>query len=211
MSMFSPHAQRVDPSYTELVRTLIGYHEQGAYERDLAMVGRGALDRLRALPAGSNKRALVLDIDETSLLNDWPRLVSPDRQAYDPAAWQAWIDSACVPAVDTTLELFHTARGLGLEVFFITGRHPEVLEATRQNLRRVGYEGWSDIICEPFSGPPPGVPTFPTAAAYKTAARWGLTARGYQIVMSVGDQESDLAGGYADATVRLPNPFYTVL
>jgi predicted secreted acid phosphatase len=166
------------------------------------------LERLKALPAGGKKRALVLDIDETSLLNDWPRLVCPDRQAYDPVAWQAWIESASAPAVGRTLELFDAARGRGLEVFFITGRHPDVMPA---NLRRAGYKGWSEIICETLCGASPAVPTFPTAAAFKTAARWGLTARGYQIVLSVGDQESDLAGGYADATIRLPNPFYTVL
>lgn len=211
MSMFSPHAQRVDPSHTELVRALIHYHAEGAYQRDLATVGLGALERLKALPAGGKKRALVLDIDETSLLNDWPRLVCPDRQAYDPVAWQAWIESASAPAVGRTLELFDAARGRGLEVFFITGRHPDVMPATERNPRRAGYKGWSEIICEPLCGASPAVPTFPTAAAFKTAARWGLTARGYQIVLSVGDQESDLAGGYADATIRLPNPFYTVL
>jgi acid phosphatase len=211
MSMFSPHARRVDLSHTELVQTLIRYHAEGAYQKDLAAAGRDALAKLKAVPARGKMRALVLDIDETSLLNDWPRLVDPARQTYHPAAWQAWIESACAPAVGSTVELFDAARSRGLDVFFITGRHPDELKATERNLLRAGFKGWSEIICEPFAGPPPGVPTFPTATAFKTAARWGVVARGYRIVLSVGDQESDLTGGYADATVRLPNPFYTVV
>ena len=211
MPMFSPHARRVDPGHTELLRTLIHYHADGAYRKDLAAAGLEALAKLKAATARGKKRALVLDIDETSLLNDWPRLVNPERQAYDPAAWQEWIESAAAPAVGPTLELFDAARSRGLDVFFITGRHPDELKATERNLLRAGYKGWTEVIGEPLAGPPPGVPTFPTAAAFKTSARWSLVARGYRIVLSVGDQESDLTGGYADATVRLPNPFYTVL
>ncbi len=49
------------------------------------------------------------------------------------------------------------------------------------------------------------------AEAYKTSARWGLVSEGYRIVASIGDQTSDLVGGYADKTFQLPNPFYTVI
>jgi predicted secreted acid phosphatase len=211
MSMFSPHAHRTNPAHTGLIRALIRYHGEGDYARDLAAVGAQAMAKLKATPARGKNRALVLDIDETSLINDWPKLVDPDHGAYDPKAWQAWIESASAPAVGSTVELFETAKGRGLDVFFITGRHPDELKATERNLLRAGFKGWTEIIGEPLAGPPPGIPTFPTAAAFKTSARWSLAARGYKVVLSVGDQESDLVGGYADATVQLPNPFYTVL
>ena len=35
-----------------------------------------------------------------------------------------------------------------------------------------------------------------------------ITADGYTIIANLGDQESDLAGGYAEKTFKLPNPFY---
>ena len=31
---------------------------------------------------------------------------------------------------------------------------------------------------------------------------------GFTIILSVGDQESDLKGGYAERTFKLPNPVY---
>ena len=35
-----------------------------------------------------------------------------------------------------------------------------------------------------------------------------LTEAGYTIVLSMGDQQSDLDGGYAERTFKLPNPVY---
>ena len=33
---------------------------------------------------------------------------------------------------------------------------------------------------------------------------------GYRIIANVGDQESDLTGGGADRSFKLPNPFYFI-
>ena len=47
-----------------------------------------------------------------------------------------------------------------------------------------------------------------TSAAFKTAARAKLAAQGVVIIANIGDQESDLVGGYAERTFKLPDPFY---
>ena len=39
--------------------------------------------------------------------------------------------------------------------------------------------------------------------AFKTSARREIAARGYTIVLNMGDQQSDLAGGYALAAAAL--------
>jgi len=49
-----------------------------------------------------------------------------------------------------------------------------------------------------------------TAAERKTARRAALTAEGFTLIASIGDQESDLAGGFVERTFKLPNPFYAV-
>ena len=46
------------------------------------------------------------------------------------------------------------------------------------------------------------------SATFKTAERARLVAQGYTIVANLGDQESDLVGGYAERTFKLPDPFY---
>ena len=37
-----------------------------------------------------------------------------------------------------------------------------------------------------------------------------LKKQGYKIIENIGDQYSDLTGGYSAATYKLPNPFYYI-
>ncbi len=47
-----------------------------------------------------------------------------------------------------------------------------------------------------------------TTIHYKSATRAYIESQGYDIVGNFGDQFSDLEGGYADKTFKLPNPNY---
>ena len=42
------------------------------------------------------------------------------------------------------------------------------------------------------------------------AARRRLTEQGYTVLLTLGDQPSDLEGGYAERAYLVPNPFYRV-
>lgn len=45
----------------------------------------------------------------------------------------------------------------------------------------------------------------------KTAARIDIESRlGYTIIANIGDQDSDLRGGHAERTFKVPNPFYFI-
>ena len=46
--------------------------------------------------------------------------------------------------------------------------------------------------------------------AFKSSTRAGIQRQGYDVVVNLGDQESDLDGGHADRAVKLPNPFYFI-
>ena len=50
----------------------------------------------------------------------------------------------------------------------------------------------------------------PSAVDFKAAERENLIAQGYVIVVNMGDQMSDLDGGHAERTYKLPNPFYFI-
>ena len=43
---------------------------------------------------------------------------------------------------------------------------------------------------------------------FKAPERRKLAEQGYTIILNMGDQESDLRGGYAEKTFKLPNPVY---
>ena len=47
-----------------------------------------------------------------------------------------------------------------------------------------------------------------TTIHYKSATRAHIESLGYDIVANFGDQDSDLTGGFADRTFKLPNPNY---
>ena len=93
------------------------------------------------------------------------------------------------------------ARTLGVEVVFLTGRPERFRAATEKNLQAIGCGEFAKLICKPndFQG---------TMEKYKSAERAQLEAGGVVIIANLGDQESDLAGGHAERTFKLPNPFY---
>jgi predicted secreted acid phosphatase len=142
---------------------------------------------------------LVLDLDETLFFN-WPHISDQDF-GYVPDAWQLWVDAAKAPAIEPVREVYRTARTVGADVIFITGRPERDRTSTLRNLEAIGCADFVVLVCKPE-----GVSQ--TSAAFKTAARERFTREGWTIIANVGDQESDLTGGFAERTFKLPNPFY---
>ncbi|HLH31537.1 MAG TPA: HAD family acid phosphatase [Terriglobia bacterium] len=192
---------------------LTAYKRSGAYDRDVAAALAKAQQYVERRAGLVQKPAIVLDIDETSLSN-WPQIAANDYGRFTggpcdalPAgpcgqtAWQArGQDEPIVP----TLTLYKVAKSKGVSVFFLTGRSETLRAATESNLRKVGYDGWSGVIMRPAGS------STPSAADYKVPERAKIAAQGYTIIANVGDQPSDLAGGYAERTFLVPNPFYRI-
>jgi predicted secreted acid phosphatase len=124
----------------------------------------------------------------------------------EPCGDQAWELSAKAAAIFPPLELFKVARAKGIAVFFITGRNGDdkTRAATEQNLYAVGYEGWVELVMRPAGS------HSASAADYKAPERAKIAARGFTILANIGDQKSELDGGCAERTFRVPNPFYYI-
>lgn len=198
--------------------TLRHYVQSGDYTRDIAAVAREAEAYLstRAAERGpreQGKLAIVLDVDDT-VLSSWPNIVANDFGLIKPGpcdlprgpcGWAAWQELGKAPGMAPTLALARYAKRLGLSVFFISGRQEKYRDATERNLRAAGFAEWSGLILKTASQTHDR-----SAADFKAPARRSLVERGYIILLNMGDQESDLAGGYAERTFKLPNPFYLV-
>jgi hypothetical protein len=171
-------------------------------EHDRA-IGRVAAEAARWLEAravrGEAGLAVVFDLDET-LLSNWPHMAEMDF-GYVPSAWQAWVDAGKAPAIGPVRDVFLLARRLGLEVILLTGRTERDREGTERNLRAIGCADYQRLILAPEG-------ERRTAEAFKTEERRRLVAEGKVIIANLGDQESDLCGGFAERTFKLPNPFY---
>jgi hypothetical protein len=183
----------------ELVSSLRAYYESGEYEADLTAVDGAAESYLNAhLTTGKDKPALVLDIDETSLSNYKGLLAS----GFTAAGLATTSVTGTATAIAPTMALYRDAIAHHVAVFFITGRPSEIQSITEENLRDVGYdEGWSGLYFKPAEA---------DTEAFKSSTRQTIDKDGYRIVVNVGDQQSDLDGGYAKQGFKLPDPFYYI-
>jgi predicted secreted acid phosphatase len=65
----------------------------------------------------------------------------------------------------------------------------------------------TDNFCGPYIHATPNPVSCPTST-YKSGTRAYIESRGYDIVANFGDQFSDLEGGFAEKTFKMPNPNY---
>ncbi len=199
------------PNLWDTQAAIDGWIRSGRWEAEVAAVTAQAGAWLEERGKAVVKPALVLDVDETALsnwealrANRWARIVDgPCNLERGPCGLREWQKQGRAPAVRPILALARRARELGIAVFFVVTRPPELLDATRRNLREQGY-AFEEVI-----GPPAGA-KFSSAAEFKVGARRDLINRGYNIVAAVGDQASDLNGGFAERVYKLPNPVYVI-
>lgn len=181
------------------------YVNSGEYAKDLGSVALKATKylakRLNKPAKPGEKRAIVLDIDETAVTN-LPHLMANDF-GYVPGVWHRYIATAQAKAIVPVQIAYDMATKAGVAVFFITARKESDRAGTEKNLRDVGYGTWTKIYYQAENSEEP-------AQRYKAAIRKQLVAEGYTIILNLGDQDSDLDGGFAEKTFKLPNPIYRV-
>jgi acid phosphatase len=197
----------------DLKSEAVAYHDSGAYLTDLQLVTAPAIAWISEEAPRVDRPAVVFDIDETALsnweairANDFGRVIEGSCTALPagPCGWRAWDLKAQSTVIAPTMDVFTTAMADGAAVFFITGRDESQRAATERNLAEAGYAGFRQLIMEPVGA------HFDSAADFKAPQRAKIEEQGYTIIANLGDQPSDLAGGSAEQTYLLPNPFYRI-
>ncbi|WP_133140764.1 HAD family acid phosphatase [Legionella genomosp. 1] len=185
---------------------LVQYHNDGQYEKEFNEVIRQAECYIKKRAAQNRqmqnrkKLALVLDIDETSLSN-YPNL-EKHGFAVSTAAFRKSVFKARATAFPGMLHLYNLAQKNNITVFFVTGRRTSERQPTELNLHRAGYNHWGALFLKPNDYKESSVIPF------KSGTRRAIEAKGYTIVATIGDQYSDLKGGFAEKGFKLPNPYY---
>ena len=160
------------------------------------------------------KPAIVLDADDTTLWT-YDMEVADMKFVFDPVRQDVWVQNEWFPATPTMVDFVNQADAMGFEIFGLTGRGANQKVATLGNLEKLGYKGFtSDHYFTKWAGT--NQPSYITCATakcttveYKAGTRKHIEEDlGYDIVLNLGDQWSDLQGGYADEWVKLPNPTY---
>ncbi|MFF4397994.1 HAD family acid phosphatase [Streptomyces sp. NPDC001480] len=134
--------------------------------------------RIAAAKPGE-KQAIVFDVDNTTLETDFGF-------------------SFPQPANKPVLNVAEYAQEHGVSLFFVTARPGIIAAPTEWNLEHDGYEvsglrvrGLLDL--------------FKDVAAYKTAQRADIENDGYTIIANIGNSATDLSGGHAEKTFKLPD------
>ncbi|MFG2193276.1 HAD family acid phosphatase [Streptomyces sp. NPDC048639] len=135
----------------------------------------------RISQGSGEKMAIVLDIDNTSL------------ETHFHPFWEY-----PTPPVQQTLDLARYAKSRGVAVYFVTARPGIIYSMTKYNLEKAGF---------PISGlyvrDLPDL--FEEVSKYKTAKRAEIEAKGYKIIANIGNTPTDMAGGHAEKTFKLPD------
>ncbi|MDT0211908.1 HAD family acid phosphatase [Curtobacterium sp. BRD11] len=200
-------ANRTDSPYVREVRSIV--------DRETRQLRR---IHDRAVRHGQ-RPAIVLDADDTTLWT-YDMEVADMHFVFDPARQDEWVQDQRFPATPSMVGFVNRAQAMGFTVFGLTGRTDDQKTATVQNLAKVGYTAFSeDHFFTKWTGTGASQqPSWITCAAAKctTVEYKALTRKhieqdlGYDIALNVGDQWSDLQGGYADRTLKLPNPTYSL-
>ena len=193
-------ATREPPNIQPLKMKIRAYVDSGDYQRDIVAVAARARTWVEDRAAkGGEKLTVVLDFDET-LISNWP-LISAQDFGFVVREWNRWVEEAKAPAIESVRDVYRAARRRGVNVIVVTGRAESVRAGTERNLRAIDCVDYAELICKPDDQKG-------TSAAFKTAVRKKLAAAGWTIIANIGDQDSDLVGGYAEQTFKLPSPFY---
>ncbi len=157
--------------------------DYGTWQRDVAAVidvARPYIEQ-RTANAGGQKQAIVLDIDNTSL---------------ETAFHDFW--EIPTPSVKPVLELSRFAESRGVDIFFVTARPGIIYSLTEYNLKKVGYP-----VDGLYVRSLPDL--FHEVSKYKTAKRAEIEAKGYTIIANIGNNTTDLVGGHAERSFKLPD------
>lgn len=164
-----------------------------------------------------DKRAIVLDLDETVLDNSpYTGWQIQQRQTYSGATWQQWTALAAADTIPGAGRFLHAADKLGYAIFYVSNRKVADLDATLLNMKKFGLPQAeaTHVLLR-------------TDTSNKIPRREQIQQQGYQIVMLVGDNACDLDGQYEEASqqereritdslqqsfgrrlIVLPNPVY---
>ena len=198
--------------------------------RSVASQGTNWLAARSKVPNG----AIVLDVDDTTLAT-WNYEIYSNWD-FNPTTNGNFVTGQLFPAVPGMVDMASAAQAEGYAIIFITGRpaaqEPDTLgnlttDATGVNAGYPQPTTLNDGEDGLFTKPPiannyAAYPDYLKAACadeiaagkacttihYKSATRAHIESLGYEIVGNFGDQFSDLIGGSADKTFKMPNPNY---
>ncbi|MEU3824308.1 hydrolase [Streptomyces sp. SID486] len=175
-------AETAGPTAVAAATSAAAKTDYATWQKDCQAVMDQALPYLKnriAAAGPGEKQAIVFDIDNTTLETDF-------GFSYPQ------------PANRPVLDVARYAQDHGVSLFFVTARPGILYWPTEFNLEHDGYEVSGLHVRGLFD-------LFKDVAAYKTAQRADIENDGYTIIANIGNSATDLSGGHAEKTYKLPD------
>jgi predicted secreted acid phosphatase len=203
------------------------FNPDGAYAHEVEGIAAAAAKTLSHHQKKNADKALLFDIDDTTLNTYSYEIFS--NFVFNPATNGNFVnvsDPKVFPAVPGMVDLEKKAEADGYQIYFLTGRPIGQAGGTIANLTAAGYdvdpthvylkdasaatEPWlkSCVVPAPTDTDPNATKFICSTTQYKSMTRQHIESLGVDIVANFGDQFSDLNGGFADSTYKIPNPMY---
>ncbi|MCC7442425.1 MAG: 5'-nucleotidase, lipoprotein e(P4) family [Bdellovibrionales bacterium] len=179
-------AENYTPSSSEHLVQATLWFQVSAEARALCIqsfaLARLMLDQDLALKT-KEKRAVVVDVDETVLDNSPYEARLVEKNINYPTGWRDWIDEASAIPIPGALEFLKYAHSKGVRVFYVTNRKEEEKEGTRKNLIAAGFPDVSNETLLMRVDP---------KSSSKEPRRMAI-AKNHRISLLVGDNLNDFA------------------
>lgn len=187
-------------SSVQLYQALAAYvtgpvaYTRAGKQRQTVLAEGAPLDKPYFEPCGEKKRAVVLDVDETALLNlGYEADAARSGAGFDVGKWSRWEATGAdkvtaVPGAKTALD---TIRKAGIVVIFNTNRSAANADATARAIEGAGLGPAKHAETLFLKGDDGGT------GSGKDVRRWAI-ASGYCVVATVGDQLGDFSDLFND-------------
>ncbi|GAA2136284.1 hypothetical protein GCM10009844_02390 [Nocardioides koreensis] len=213
-------------SVKSTIRTYYGADSKGIasktdspYITEMKAMEANILSQMPDAPAPN--LAVVFDADDTTL---WTYDMEDGAMHFnfDPKLQNdEWVMKEAFPATPGMVDFVDAVEAKGYHVYGVTGRSASQEDATVSNLEKVGYTQFDNANFYTKWNKGDAVPSYVDCTADGSAADSCSTVEykaftrkhieetdGVKIVLNLGDQFSDLQGGYSLNSVKLPNPTY---
>ncbi|GEM_PF-263629 len=145
---------------------------------------------------GDTLLAVITDIDDT-IFDSSPYSVQTleSIKTFEPEVYHRWLLSASADTIAGSASFFNYAKSNHVEVFYVTNRQPDEIEATIKNLKKFGFPNADDAHI------------FPKTSTSSKSQRYYEIGKKFKIILYIGDSLSDFVGDlyYSKSTVEKRN------
>ena len=155
----------------------------------------------------NDRQAIIMDLDETVLDNSQYQVENFYKgETFNMSSWAVWVNREEAGLVPGAKEYIALVRDLGIQLIFLSNRMDERLEATKNNMKKLGVHDEKDIyLLRLDKKDKKHIRRQEVYEGINRMAKHGS----FDVILYVGDAMGDFPKNISsDRTYILPNPMY---